>query len=165
MGVRRMLLGVCLALAAFAVAPSVWGQSAKTELRDPVLATRFNEVSDALVCQCGCQMILRVCNHQNCPSAIPMRHEIEKQLQAGKTNDEIIASFVAQYGDKVLSEPPATGFNLAAYVMPGFGLLVGLFIVATIASRWMSRHRLAVEPAAPVDPELRKRIEKEIKAE
>jgi len=156
---------VLLAFALSAVALPVMGQSAKTELKDPVLAKRFNEISDRLICQCGCQQGLRVCSHQNCPSATPMRHEIETQLTAGKTDDEIVASFVAQEGIKVLSEPPATGFNLAAYVMPGFGLLVGLFLVATFASRWTSRRRASTTPAAPVDPELKQRIEKELKAE
>jgi len=146
-------------------ASGAFAQSAKTQLADPVLATRFNEISDKLVCQCGCQMILRVCNHQNCPSAVPMRHEIEKQLTAGNTDDVIVASFVTEYGLKILSEPPATGFNLAAYVMPGFGLLVGLFIVFVFASRWASRRRLATAtPAAAVDPELKKRIDNELKS-
>lgn len=158
---------VTLAFAAafFVVAPSAWGQSAKTQLKDPALATRFNHISDKLVCQCGCNMGLRVCNHENCPSAIPMRHEIETQLQAGNTDDAIVASFVKKDGDQVLAEPPATGFNLAAYVMPGFGLLIGLFLVATFASRWTSRRRLVAAPAAPVDPALRERIERELKSE
>jgi cytochrome c-type biogenesis protein CcmH len=153
------------ALALGVVAPSVMSQSAKTELRDPVLAKRFNEVSDKLICSCGCQQGLRVCSHQNCPGATPMRHDIETQLTAGKTNDEIVASFVATQGIKVLSEPPATGFNLAAYVMPGFGLLVGLLIVGTFASRWNSRRRMTAVPSAPLDPELKQRIEKELKSE
>ena len=158
----RTALVVAAALTLFA-ASSVFAQSAKTELKDPALATRFNDISDHLVCQCGCSMILRVCNHQNCPSGIPMRHEIEKQLQAGNDDDKIIASFVAEYGQQVLSEPPATGFNLAAYVMPGFGLLIGLFIVGTLASRWASKRRLVTSPAAAVDPELRERIENELR--
>jgi cytochrome c-type biogenesis protein CcmH len=161
----RRRIPLLVALAFLVAAPVAWGQSAKTELKDPVLAKRFNEISDRLICQCGCQQGLRVCSHQNCPSATPMRHEIETQLTAGKTDDEIVAAFVAQEGIKVLSEPPATGFNLAAYVMPGFGLLVGLFIVATFASRWTSRRRMSTAPAAPVDPELKQRIEKELKAE
>lgn len=161
----RSLFILFVALALSVVAPTVWAQSAKTELKDPVLARRFNEVSDRLICSCGCQQGLRVCSHQNCPGATPMRHEIETQLTAGKTNDEIVASFVAQQGIKVLSEPPATGFNLAAYVMPGFGLLIGLFLVGTFASRWTSRRRMVTAPAAPLDPELKQRIEKELKAE
>ena len=74
---KRLILTTILVL--FALAPVAFGQSAKTQLEDPVLATRFNEISDKLVCQCSCQMILRVCNHINCPSAVPMRAEIEKR--------------------------------------------------------------------------------------
>jgi cytochrome c-type biogenesis protein CcmH/NrfF len=142
-------------------------QSAKTTLTDPVLATRFNDISDRLVCQCSCMMIVRVCNHVNCPSAVPMRLEIEKQLLEGKDDEAIVASFVEEYGLKVLSSPPATGFNMAAYVMPGIGLIIGIIIVLFLASRWSAKRRLAVAtsgPAAPVDPELQKRIENEIKS-
>jgi cytochrome c-type biogenesis protein CcmH len=160
---KRLILTTILVL--FALAPVAFGQSAKTQLEDPALATRFNEVSDKLVCQCSCQMILRVCNHINCPSAVPMRAEIEKQLLEGKDDEAIVASFVAEYGQVVLSSPPATGFNLAAWVMPGFGLLVGLFIVFTIASRWASQRRAATATPVPVDVELKQRIENELKSE
>ena len=160
---KRLILAATLVL--FAVATAAFGQSAKTQLEDPVLATRFNDISDRLVCQCSCQMILRVCNHVNCPSAVPMRHEIEKQLLEGKDDETIVAAFVAEYGQVVLSSPPATGFNLAAYVMPGFGLLIGLFIVFMIASRWAAQRRAATVPAAPVDVELKQRIENELKSE
>jgi cytochrome c-type biogenesis protein CcmH len=153
-------------LATFSViAPSSWGQSAKTHIQDPALATRFNKVSDDLVCQCGCNMGLRVCNHENCPSAIPMRHEIETQLTAGADDDSIVASFVKQYGNQVLAKPPASGFNLAAYVMPGFALVIGLFIVATFATRWSNKRRFAAGPPSAVSPELRERIERELKSE
>jgi cytochrome c-type biogenesis protein CcmH/NrfF len=146
------------------LAPSAFAQSAKTHMKDPALAARFNKISDGLVCQCGCNMGLRVCNHENCPSAIPMRHDIETRLQAGAPNDTLAAAFVKEYGDKVLAEPPATGFNLAAYVMPGFALVIGLFLVATFASRWTSRRRAAAGPPSAVDPELRERIERELRA-
>lgn len=148
-------------------ASSAFAQSAKTQLADPVLATRFNEISDRLVCQCSCQMILRVCNHQNCPSAVPLRQEIERQLLAGNDDDTIVASFVTEHGQKILSSPPVTGFNLAAYVMPGFALLIGLFLVGVMASRWAARKRLAGVPsgaAASIDPELKQRIEDELKS-
>ncbi|HEX5132170.1 MAG TPA: cytochrome c-type biogenesis protein [Candidatus Krumholzibacteria bacterium] len=147
------------------LAPAAFAQSAKTMLEDPALATRFNEVSDRLVCQCGCQMILRVCNHVNCPSAVPMRQSIEKQLLAGSTDDAIVQGFVDEYGMKVLSSPPATGFNLAAYVMPGFVLLIGLFIAGYVASRWSAKRKLVTASAAPVDvdPDMQKRIDDEIR--
>lgn len=160
---RRVFMVALLAM--IALAPGIaFTQSAKTHIKDPALAKRFNKVSDDLVCQCGCNMGLRVCNHENCPSAIPMRHEIEEKLQAGASDDTITTAFVKEYGDKVLAEPPATGFNLAAYVMPGFAVVIGLFIVATFANRWSSRRRLSTGPASPVDPEVRERIERELRS-
>jgi cytochrome c-type biogenesis protein CcmH len=161
--VKRFLL-MC-ALSMLAVVPASFAQSAKTHLEDPALATRFNEISDRLMCQCGCQMILRVCNHVNCPSATPLRQSIEKQLVEGKDDDTIVASFVTEYGQVVLSSPPVTGFNLAAWVMPGFGLLIGLFIVFMFASRWATRRRVAMAASAPIDAEIRQRIENELKSE
>ena len=154
-----------VALATLVFAPSAFAQSAKTQLKDPVLATRFNEVSDRLVCQCGCNMILQVCNHVNCPSAVPMRHSIETQLQAGAPDDSIVAGFVGEYGLKVLSSPPTSGFNLAAWVMPGFALLVGLFAAVYLSMRWAAKRRVAVAaPATAIDPELKRRIEDEMKS-
>lgn len=160
---RRLLV---LAVTLIALASSAFAQSAKTQLADPVLATRFNEISDRLMCQCGCQMILRVCNHQNCPSAVPMRHEIETQLQAGAPDDSIVAGFVKEYGQKVLSSPPVTGFNLAAYVMPGFALVIGVFLVGVFAQRMSARRRLAAVAvgSASINPELKQRIEDDLKS-
>jgi hypothetical protein len=49
--------------------------------------------------------------------------------------------------------------------MPGFGLLVGLFIVFMVATRWAQQRKVAAAPVAPVDVELKPRIEKELKSE
>jgi cytochrome c-type biogenesis protein CcmH/NrfF len=156
---------VALTLLFVPLASSVLAQSAKTTLRDPVQAKRFNEISDRLVCQCGCNMVLRVCNHQNCPSAIPLRHSIEAQIGEGKDDDTIVAGFVAEHGIKVLSSPPAQGLNLAAWVMPGFALGVGLFAAWYFAARWAAKRKLAMASAsaAAMDPALRARIEDELR--
>jgi len=161
---RRATMFILGAVAVASIAGAAFGQSAKTHLTDEQQAIRFNDISDRLVCQCGCQMILRVCNHQNCPSAIPMRREIERQIVEGKTNDEIVQSFVDKEGLKVLSSPPAEGLNLAAWVMPGFFVLVGIFFIAYMAAQWMARKRLATAGARiEIDPDVRARMEREIK--
>jgi cytochrome c-type biogenesis protein CcmH/NrfF len=110
-------------------------------------------------------MILRVCNHQNCPSAVPMRLEIEKQIVEGKDDDTIVAGFVEEHGTKVLSAPPAEGLNLAAWVMPGLALGLGLLAALYLATRWAGKRRASVAGAgAPgVDPAIRSRIEEELK--
>jgi len=161
---RIVLTAAILLLLTSAVFTASWAQSAKTQLSDPDLARRFNEVSEKLVCQCGCNEQLSVCSMQNCGSATPMRHEIERELQAGKSNDEIVQHFVDEDGLKVLSSPPAEGINLAAWVMPGFALLVGLLVVFYMAAQWAAKRRLAAATGstATIDPEIRKRIEEEL---
>jgi len=160
-----LVLPVTVLIISLLLVPGAFAQSAKTQLKDPLLATRFNEISDRLVCQCGCNMILRVCNHVNCPSAVPMRHSIETQLLAGAPDDSIVAGFVGEYGLKVLSSPPTSGLNLAAWVMPGFALLAGLFAALYLAMRWSAKRRLAAAaPATTIDPELQRRIEDEMKS-
>jgi len=64
-----------------------------------------------------------------------------------------------------LSSPPASGLNLAAWVMPGFVLGMGLLAAWYFAGRWATKRKLAIARAtAPsVDPALRARIEDELK--
>ena len=55
-----------------------------------------------------------------------MRKQIEAKIQAGWNEDQIIQEFVQKEGLKILSAPPARGFHLAAWLMPGLAALLGL---------------------------------------
>lgn len=132
------------ALLDHAAAPA-HAQSAQTSLTDRGQIYTFRQVSEALVCQCGCNMILYVCNHVNCPSAYPFRDSIEAMILRGNTKDEIVARFVADHGEVVLSAPTTEGFNLAAWVTP-FVMLVlgGVFLGSFLRAR---QQRAAAEAA------------------
>lgn len=141
-----LLVSSALAIA-LAIANEAAAQSAQTNLTDRGQVQTFREVSEALVCQCGCNMILYVCNHHNCPSATPFRAEIERQIRDGKRTDEIVADFVAKNGQVVLSAPPAKGFDLAAWVVPFIALLLGgVFVLSFLGAR--RRVRAAAAGAA-----------------
>jgi len=91
------------------------------------------EVEERLACQCGCGLTVHACNHLQCSFAVPVRENIAKSLAAGQSEDEIVARYVAEYGEKVLSAPTHEGFNLlawwgpyAALVAGGFGLWVAI---------------------------------------
>ncbi len=132
-----LLISSALALALAAEAAA---QSAQTNLSDRGQVQTFREVSEALVCRCGCNMILYVCNHHNCPSATPFRAEIERQIRDGMRTDEIVADFVAKNGQVVLSAPPAKGFDLAAWVVPFVALLLGgVFVLSFLGARRRTR--------------------------
>jgi len=83
------------------------------------------EAEERLACQCGCGLTVHACNHLQCSFAVPAREDIAKSLAAGQTEDEIIARYVSEYGEKVLSAPTREGFNLLAWWVPYVALLAG----------------------------------------
>jgi cytochrome c-type biogenesis protein CcmH len=54
-----------------------------------------------------------------------VREDIAKSLADGQTEDAIIARYVAEYGEKVLSAPTREGFNLLAWWGPYAALMAG----------------------------------------
>ncbi len=111
----------------------------------------FNRVSDRIGCQCGCNQPLSACNHHPCGSADPMRQQIRASIAAGKDEQAIVQEFIEQYGVKVLSAPPAEGFQLTAWLMPFLALLLGLVVVVRIVRHLRARAPLR-QAAAAVDP-------------
>lgn len=101
-----------------------------------VSAVTTQEVEEALTCQCGCGLTVHSCNHLQCGFAVPAKQTILDLVSQGKTKDEIIASFTARYGEKVLSAPTTTGFNLAAWITPFFAVVVGGVLIGVMSLRW-----------------------------
>jgi cytochrome c-type biogenesis protein CcmH/NrfF len=121
--------------------------SAHSIQQETLLETQFREISDALVCQCGCNKMLSICDMQNCHSATPMRAEIREKLGAGESKEMILASFVERFGLTVLSAPPTSGFHLSAWIMPFVVLVAGAWIAKSVLGSW---RRQTVEGAASV---------------
>jgi cytochrome c-type biogenesis protein CcmH len=126
----------------------------------------YREVANAIICQCGCNSVLHDCGMHGCGSATPMRAEIRLKLRNGETPEAILASFVDQYGLVVLAAPPASGFNLTAWIMPFVALLGGAFIAKKVLSSWR-RESIARSPESSTSPpevadSMRDRIEKEL---
>ncbi len=113
---------------------------------------RAKVIGTKLMCMCGCGQILRECNHINCPSSAPMLKELDQHVASGEADDLIVQDFIQEYGEKVLSAPPAHGFNSLAWYIPGGAFLLGLGIVVAIIRAWRQRdvNRLASASAAPV---------------
>ena len=103
---------------------------------------RLRSLSPNLVCVCGCHQLLSACNHFHCPSSGPMFAELGKLIDQGKSDDDILSYFVEKYGTTVLAAPPASGFNLAAWVMPfaalAIGALLAIYFLRQFRSRWVA---------------------------
>lgn len=60
-------------------------------------------------------------------------------MRLGKTKDEILAYFSGKYGEKILSSPSTSGFNLVAWVLPFVLLGLGGVVVGLTVVRWSGR--------------------------
>jgi cytochrome c-type biogenesis protein CcmH len=123
------------------------------------------EVEEALTCQCSCGLTVHSCNHLQCSFAVPRKQEIATAIAEGKGKEEILTSYMTQFGEKVLSAPTTTGFNLAAWITPFLALILGGVVVSLISLRW-SRQRALKESEPPllteVANEYRERLKKEL---
>jgi len=104
-------------------------------------------------------------DQSNAPIAQRMKQLIRQHIAAGWTEERIKADLVDQFGPGVLAEPPKSGFDLLAWLLP-LGLLVaGALGVGVIAWGWRRRHDEPDEEAAdahPLDPELERRLDAEL---
>lgn len=105
---------------------------------EPLAASEpsFQEIEESLTCQCGCGLTVHTCNHLQCPSAIPLRQEIRERMALGEDKDAILAHFANKYGEKILSSPTMSGFNLTAWIVPFAVIGVGALFVMFTLLRW-----------------------------
>ena len=101
----------------------------------------FQELEESLTCQCGCGLTVHACNHLQCPSAVPLRQEIREEMATGKSREAILQYFADKYGEKILSSPTTTGFNLAAWITPFVMVLLGGGFVLFTLRRWVGAAR------------------------
>jgi cytochrome c-type biogenesis protein CcmH len=87
-----------------------------------------------------------------------MRTEIEQQLAAGATDEQVREFFVGRYGEWILLEPTREGLNLLPWLFPIVAVAAGLAI-------WLVAVRRRSRPdVAPVSEEERRRIRGELAA-
>ena len=131
----------------------------------PASVLTTQEVEEALTCQCGCGLTVHSCNHLQCGFAIPAKQEVAQQLSEGKKRDEILSSFVARYGEKVLSAPTTSGFNLAAWITPFLAVLIGAVLVGIVSFRWARNRSQTAPDTSPLSAEANQyqaRLKKEL---
>jgi cytochrome c-type biogenesis protein CcmH len=156
-GLIRLSIAAVLALTLGASTIAAFGSSSTTSLQ---------EVSEQLTCQCGCGLTVANCNHPQCEFSVPVRQQIEGMIGKGMTRIQIVAFFRQKYGEKILSAPTTEGFNLLAWIMPFAAVFAGCFIIVGAISRWRSRDSsapAAVPDEPAYDPELRRRLENDIR--
>ena len=96
--------------------------------------------------------------------AAELREWIAAQESSGRPRAEVEAQLYEQFGDVILQAPKATGFGLAAYVIPIVGVAAGALVLVIFLRRQSGPAR--AEPAAvatPRDPEIDRLIDEEMR--
>ncbi len=121
-------------------------------------------VGGRLACRCGaCRNTVGDCPMIMCHSASPMRRRIHDMQAAGKTDDQIVQTIVQEEGVVALASPPATGWGLFTWVMPGFALLLGFWIYTSWVRRNSRKPAEAQQPVHDADLErFRGQIDREL---
>jgi cytochrome c-type biogenesis protein CcmH len=129
-------------------------------------AATVGSIAEELICQCGCTLVLANCTHSECMSRDTMTTLIEQKLAQGQSEEQIIQSFVARYGEQVLASPPKRGFNLMAWITPFAAILFGGGVIYLATRKWVSRGRRAQTSVVTEDEEkneeYRNQLEKEL---
>jgi len=106
-------------------------------------ASAFEQAATMLLCDCGCHpQSVKDCA---CGRAEELRVSLASDASSGKSGDEIVAAYVARHGQKILVSPPASGFNLVAWMGPAVGLLGAAVLIVLTIRRW--RRASAALPA------------------
>jgi cytochrome c-type biogenesis protein CcmH len=135
-------------------------------------AARAKSLSLKVKCMCGgCNDPAGACFHSGgsfsgpCDMARSEIKLIDQKVAGGESDDQILKDFVAQYGPTVLVDPPKSGFNLTAWIMPVLVPIVGLFGVWEVARRWRQKHpgaALASASTSGIPPEMIARVQHDI---
>ena len=131
----------------------------------------FVTVASTILCDCGCHP--QSVHECACGHAAEMRDQIAAALNGGgpggtpQTADQVIADYVARFGEQIRIAPTTRGFNLVAWLGPFFGLLAAGIAVALALRRWRGGTVAVPAPAgaplvSPDDEVYAQRLAREI---
>jgi cytochrome c-type biogenesis protein CcmH len=78
------------------------------------------------------------------PASVQIRAQIQRELQAGEHQGQILAGLVAAYGPGILEQPEARGVDLIVWVVPVIAVVLAIAGLALAFARWRARPSLTV---------------------
>jgi cytochrome c-type biogenesis protein CcmH len=144
----RRLAGLLAVLAALLGAPAATA-CPRTSVAD---------LEDEVMCPvCGTPLALAT----EAPQAQREREFIQRLVDDCRSKEEVKDALVAQFGEEVLALPEDEGFDLAAYVVPGLGVLAAAIAIGFAAVRWR-RRRSGPGPGAPPEDAAAARLDEDM---
>lgn len=113
---RRLKSSVLLAVLAVAALAQTASEKPSVDVR---------RVGAHLACKCGCTDSVASCAMLECHFSKPAKEKIAQMQSVGMSDDQIIQSFVREYGAAIYLAPP----NAFGWIIPYSMVAVGLFII------------------------------------
>ena len=115
---------------------------------------RFNDLGHRMMCVCGCNQILLECNHVGCTYSDRMREQLTAATRQESNDENILQTFVKEYGTTVLAAPTMRGFDKVAWIMPFAVFLAGSLLAIVLIRSWKARqpaHAIPHDAAGVLD--------------
>ena len=111
----------------------VQGTLSDAQKNDPQLESLTKSVASQLRCPV-CQGL----SIQDSPSELSqqMRTVVKEQLATGKSEQQVKDYFISKYGEWILLEPQAHGFNMLVYALPALLVIGGAIFLVVIVKKW-----------------------------
>jgi cytochrome c-type biogenesis protein CcmH len=110
-----------------------------------------------------CPVCKTTLDQSDSPAAVRIKQLIVGWIREGKTEKQIKAILVANYGPSILASPPRKGLDLLVWLLPLVGAVVGAAVLGVLAVRWSrGREREPPPEAAALSPELERRLDEEL---
>ncbi len=133
----------------------------------------MEEVASKLSCYCGTcpHLVVTKCG---CSTAEQIKVDVQRMIDQGMSEKQIIQWYVDKYGETVLAAPPTKGFNLTAWAVPFLAFFAGGFVLFSFLKKQQrggerdeegTTATPGIQPAAPEtaeDAEYRRRLEEEL---
>jgi cytochrome c-type biogenesis protein CcmH len=137
-GMKKYISGIILAFLFASLFAGIALAQDTTPTDDEV-----NAVAKQLYCPVCENTPLDVCPTEACRQ---WRDLIRQQLGDGWTEDQIKQYFVANYGERVLAEPPRQGFNWLVYLIPPAIILAGVIVLFRALKQWTKPKTASASP-------------------
>jgi cytochrome c-type biogenesis protein CcmH/NrfF len=133
---------------------------AQTASEKPSVDVR--RVGARIACQCGCKDSVATCSMLECHFSKPAKEKIAQMQALGMSDDQIIQSFVREYGAAIFLAPP----NAWGWIVPYASVGLGVVIIWQFIKKYRKPRPIAeIGPMELDDPELAKykdQIEKDL---
>jgi cytochrome c-type biogenesis protein CcmH len=138
-----------LALAAGLATGQFAPQQAGSAPLEPALEARVQKLGKELRCAV-CQGL----SIADSPSSMARAQldTVRSLVAEGKTDEEVVAYFVARYGEWVLLEPKREGFNWLVWAGPVLLVIGGLFVILRQIQHAPAPASAPANPATPATP-------------